>query len=259
MAVLTIGFIAGSFGAMVGLGGGILIVPALTIFLDIPIKTAISASLISLVATSLMSVSVFSKRRLIHYEMGYFLSVTTLIGAFSGSFSVQFMNVKIITLIFILLIICAIYFMLKKILNFHATTQIMDLEPNPIEGKMPTPKNLSLSMGLSIIAGAISGMLGVGGGIIQVPIMSTISQLPLKIATSTSSFIIGFTGLSSALIFIIYGEWDLELTSILILGVLLGSYTGAKISLKMPSIIMMRIFVVVMLLMAIRLSLKLID
>ncbi len=270
LAVIGIGLLAGALGSMVGLGGGILIVPALTIFLDIPVKTAISASLISLVATSIMSVSVFSKRGFIHFELGFYLLVTTLLGSFLGSYSIQFVDQKTILILFVGLIVMAIYAMFNK-LKIKQDSWVPagsdDGQKFVLVGEFETPKgptfygveNLKKSIGVSFAAGCISGMLGVGGGIVQVPVMNILSKVPLKVSTATSSFIIGFTGLASAIVYILYDQWDLRLTSTLIIGVLAGSYVGSKLALKLSNTLTVGVFIAVLVATAIKLMLKVLE
>ncbi|MBL7996314.1 sulfite exporter TauE/SafE family protein [bacterium] len=269
---ILIGFVAGTLGSMVGLGGGIIMVPALTILLGVDIKSAISASLISLVATSIMSVSVFAKKELVHFKLGLILVSTTIVGSFGGSYIGVYLDPNTLMILFTALMIFAAIMLIR---NLKKKTEDGDYESQTdvhvggffgISGKYRSEKSgqvqgftvrrVPLNIGLSTFAGAISGMLGVGGGIIQVPMMHIVGGVPIKIASATSSFMIGFTGFAGAIVYFMYDQFDVVMTSGLIIGIIGGSYSGSKIAMKVNSKFLIMVLLVVLLYTSFRMIMK---
>lgn len=272
---VLIGAAAGTLGSMVGLGGGIIMVPALAILLGVDIKNAISASLISLVATSVMSVSVFAKKHLVHFKLGLILVSTTIVGSFGGSYIGVYLEPKILMLLFGCLMILAALMLLKNL-----RVPLRDSTQDPIEkkteeglldivgtirsedsGEIETfrVRRVPLNIILSTFAGCISGLLGVGGGIIQVPMMHLIGGVPIKVASATSSFMIGFTGLAGAVVYFIYNRFDLVMTSALIIGIIGGSFLGSKIAMRVRSKYLIIILLIVLLYSSFRMFAKVVS
>ncbi|MBX7152093.1 sulfite exporter TauE/SafE family protein [bacterium] len=264
---IGIGFLAGFLGSLVGLGGGIIVVPALTIVLNMDIKNAIGASLVSLISTSVMTVSVLAKNNLVHFQLGLLLVSTTILGSFLGSYTAVFLNTKILLIIFASFMLVAAYMLLRKkkisegnlMDSIPSTNGVLDLygEIEKESGiKYFKIKRVRLGIGLSAIAGWLSGMLGVGGGIVQVPMMNLICGVPIKIAAATSSFMIGFTGLAGALVYALFGKIDWYLSASLVLGTLLGSHAGSKAAVRLKSSVITKVLVAVLIVSAVRLILK---
>lgn len=269
---VLIGAAAGTLGSMVGLGGGIIMVPALTILLGTDIKNAISASLISLVATSVMSVSVFTKKQLVHFKLGLILVSTTIIGSFAGSYIGVYLEPKILMLLFAFLMILSAIMLFKNLrapLRLTAQTpikkqtqegflDILGTMRSELSGEVETfrVRRVRLNIILSTFAGCISGLLGVGGGIIQVPMMHLIGGVPIKVASATSSFMIGFTGLAGAIVYFIYDQFDLVMTSALIIGIIGGSYLGSKIAMRVKSKSLIILLLIVLLYSSFRMFMK---
>lgn len=272
---VLIGAAAGTLGSMVGLGGGIIMVPALAILLGVDIKNAISASLISLVATSVMSVSVFAKKHLVHFKLGLILVSTTIVGSFGGSYIGVYLEPKILMLLFGCLMVLAALMLLKNL-----RVPLRDSTQDPIEkkteeglldivgtirsedsGEIETfrVRRVPLNIILSTFAGCISGLLGVGGGIIQVPMMHLIGGVPIKVASATSSFMIGFTGLAGAVVYFIYDRFDLVMTSALIIGIIGGSFLGSKIAMRVGSKYLIIILLIVLLYSSFRMFAKVVS
>lgn len=270
IAYLAIGCSAGFIGSMVGLGGGIVLVPALTILMNIDIRQAIGASLISLVATSVMSVSVYSGKNLIHYKFGLILSLFTILGSFIGSYVAVFTASKTLMFLFSGILIVAGYALLRKNHNDIVYDTVQNNQPENdsffnMQGeiadsggikKMYTIRHPVRGMSLSGFAGFISGMLGVGGGLLQVPMMHLVCGMPLKAATATSTFIIGYTGLAGGLVYYIYGNIQAAMTASLIVGLLIGAYIGARTAMVLKTKIIARVLIIVLVLSAIRMLVK---
>jgi uncharacterized membrane protein YfcA len=269
---VMIGAAAGTLGSMVGLGGGIIMVPALTILLGVDIKSAISASLISLVATSVMSVSVFAKKQVVHFKLGLILVSTTIVGSFAGSYIGVYLEPKILMVLFASLMIFAAAMLIR---NLQAPAQVRTHQASAAEteesflditgifrsessGAMEAFKvrRVPLNITLSTFAGCISGLLGVGGGIIQVPMMHLIGGVPIKVASATSSFMIGFTGLAGAIVYFVYDQFDVVMTSALIIGIIGGSYLGSKIAMKVNSKVLILLLLIILIYTSLRMFAK---
>ena len=268
------GIAAGLIGSMVGLGGGIIVVPVLTLILGVDMKTAISASLISLIATSAMSVMVYAKKELIHYRLGLILCMATVLGSFSGSLLAVAMNDRILMIIFATLQITAVYVMIrnnffKKQTGAETADDVTNISPEGFfniagvsyseQSKTFIPfrvERIGAGFLISVFAGLLSGMLGVGGGILQVPTMNLVCKVPVKIATATSAYMIGFTGLAGALIFFLYGPINPVLTASLVIGILAGAFAGAHWGAKMKVRTLVILLCVVLILSAIRFYMK---
>ncbi len=263
-----IGFAAGVVGSMLGLGGGIIIVPALTILLDINVKSAIAASLISLVATSVMAVSVYARQGLVNYKLGMAFETMTIIGSFVGSWTAIYIDERWLLYCFGLLLISAGGTMLHRAWGGSrpsAGGRAISSARSPWMGEYVDAGGQIVSYEvrhampgtlLSIVAGWISGLLGVGGGVVKVPIMTSICGLPMRVATATSSFMIAFTGLAGALVYFMYGHVDVTMTSALAIGVVAGAMTGSWQALRMSSKYLTLVFVVVLAVTAVRLMIK---
>ena len=269
---ILIGILAGILGSMVGLGGGIIMVPALTILLGVDIKNAISASLISLVATSVIAVSAFAKKQLVHFKLGLILESTTILGSFAGSYIGVYLDSKILMILFASLMVVAALMLLRN-LKTDSDDVVYDSKVSDdkerffdITGKyfsehsnesLPFKvKRVPFIIGFSTFAGAISGMLGVGGGIIKVPMIHLIGGVPIKVASATSSFMIGFTGLAGAIVYFVHGQFDVVMTSSLIIGIIGGSYVGSKIAIKIKSKVLIIVLLLVLIYTAFRMFMK---
>jgi hypothetical protein len=274
---IVTGVLAGLIGSMVGLGGGIIVVPALTLILGVDMKSAISASLISLIATSAMSVMVYAKQEMIHYRLGLILCLATVIGSFSGSYMAVLLKADILMIVFALIQIAAVGMLIKR--NFYLKPVIDETilhAPIVKDGSFFSLSGTAYSehhhthvpydvvrikagFVISIFAGVLSGMLGVGGGVLQVPTMNVICKVPVKVSAATSSFMIGFTGLAGALIFFLFGKTDLVLTGSLVIGILAGAYAGAHWAVSIRTRTLTGILIAVLLVSATRFLIKAIE
>lgn len=274
--ILT-GLAAGFIGAMVGLGGGIIVVPALTLLFGLDMKAAISASLISLIATSVMSVMVYAQKEMIHYRLGFILSFATVLGSFAGSYLAVILSATVLMVIFATLQSAAAFHLLKKTIVPGRSVEIISADTTE-EGRSSFFKltgsvflekekrwqlyrivRLRVGFIFSFFAGLFSGMLGVGGGILQVPVMHLICRVPLKNATATSAFMIGFTGLAGALIFFAFGKIQPILTASLILGILGGAYFGAQTAARIQTKYIAFLLIALLLISAVRLWTKALE
>ncbi len=258
------GFVAGTFGAMLGLGGGALLIPFLVMVFDVPVHQAIATSIIAVIATSSAGAAMNLERRTVHIRLGMLLEIATVTGAILGGITANYLSAGILAKLFSgLLFLTAIAMILRA--RQHSAQ-----EPIYTDGILPgsfyddtngkivhyTVKKLPAAMIISIVAGNISGLLGVGGGIFKVPAMHILSGIPMKAATATSNFMIGVTAAASAFIYFAHGHLNPFISSIAALGVLAGSMTGVYISRKIKSKVLTWIFAFVLLGISIQLFLR---
>ncbi|MFM7408172.1 MAG: sulfite exporter TauE/SafE family protein [Cuspidothrix sp.] len=231
-------FSAGLVGSLTGLGGGVVIVPLLTSVFGVDIRYAVGASLVSVIATSLGSASTYIKKGFTNLRLGMFLEVSTTIGAIIGALMAAFVSVKFLTIILAVVLIYSAY-LSQRPRPEH--TEIVYIDPLAeylqLNGTYPTPNGVipyyvnSVPAGFSImlIAGMLSGLLGIGSGAFKVLAMDQAMGLPFKVSTTTSNFMIGVTAAASAGVYLSRGYIDPGLSMPVMLGVLPGAFLGARI------------------------------
>ena len=265
--LLLTGSAVGVLGAILGIGGGVFLVPALVLIFHIPVHHAIATSIVSVIATSSAVASANVERGLANMRLGIALEVATVLGAMSGALTAGWLSEAILLRIFaVVLLIVTISLGWKSskgkraaILNPQGT--MLDDQPDdlgqlgssfydPAEGRQISYRVRRAPLGFlaSLVAGNLSGLLGVGGGFIKVPVIHLICGVPIKAATATSNFMIGVTAVASAFIYYGRGEVRPALTSAVILGVLVGSFIGSAISQRLPGRLVQAIFAVFLLL-----------
>ncbi|MUG95884.1 TSUP family transporter [Scytonema sp. UIC 10036] len=231
-------FIAGFLGALTGLGGGVVIVPLLTSVFGIDIRYAIGASLVSVIATSCAAASTYIKKGYTNLRLGMFLEVATITGALIGAMIASLISVKALTIVLAIVLLYSAY------LSGQPRSEHTDNKsPDPLainlklNSTYPTPVGLmsyqvySVSIGfcVMVIAGVISGLLGIGSGAFKVLAMDRAMGIPFKVSTSTSNFMIGVTAAASAGVYLAWGYIEPGVTMPVMLGVLPGALLGAKV------------------------------
>lgn len=237
--VLT-GLCAGLLGAILGLGGGIIIVPVLILLLKVPAHIAVAASLVAVVATSTSSSAGYMKRGLPLVRVGLTLELTTIIGAIIGSIVAGFVQEDVIFILFSILLLYTAW-------NMWQVRRVKNVDGDP-DMYIASP----VALGASGAAGCISGMLGVGGGVVKVPVLNMLLGAPIHRSTSTSTFMMGLTAAVGSIAYYYRGEFLLELAAPLVLGVLLGARLGPWVAMKIEAKGLRRAFVFVLLFVAIR-------
>jgi hypothetical protein len=251
-------FSAGLLGSLTGLGGGVIVVPMLTVLFGVDIHFAAGASLISVIATSSGAASAYVKEGYSNIRIGMFLEIATTIGAVIGASIVGIISVNAVSIIFaFILVYSALTTFIKKDEN------IMH-EPDPIAGKLKLNGNYPVGNTfvsynvqkvpqgfiMMIFAGVLSGLLGIGSGAAKVMAMDQIMKIPFKVSTTTSNFMIGVTAAASAGIYLKYGYIHAALVMPVMLGVLTGAFLGAKLLTFTSSKSLKIIFSVIILVMA---------
>ncbi|WP_339061315.1 sulfite exporter TauE/SafE family protein [Tepidibacillus marianensis] len=268
LSILAISIIAGFFGSLLGLGGGIIVIPALTLLFHIDIRYAIGASIVSVIATSSGAAIVYVRDKMTNIRVGMFLELATTIGALTGAFIAGLIKAEVLYVLFGILMLYSAYTMIKK--RNQELPQVST--PHPIAEKLrlngeyydmalnqQVKYNVTGVYGgfsMMYVAGTISGLLGIGSGSFKVIAMDTFMRLPMKISTATSNFMIGVTAAASASIYLMRGDIDPKIAGPVAIGVLIGSTLGTRIMQKLRSVTIRKIFIPVLIYVAIEMLLK---
>src|ERR1700729_2667223 len=228
--LVVLGFFAGLLGAVTGMGGGILLTPILALHFGIPIRQAIGTSLVAVITTSAASSSVHLQRHTTDIRLGMTLELATALGAAVMAYLVGYFNRNALEGLFAaFLLYSAITILIKR-----GKVKDEDNSSPGINGEVVIPpyepKRYPLGLGASLVAGMLSGLLGIGGGPIKVPVMYIFMNVPLMVATATSNFMIGVTAAASAIVYYRRGDILVELAAPLAVGVFLGSLLGARLA-----------------------------
>jgi uncharacterized membrane protein YfcA len=233
------GTVAGILGALLGLGGGVFLVPFLVLFLDLPMRLAVGISLTTVIATSSVVSSAAAGRSLINLRLGMLLEVATTAGGLTGGIVAAMLSTRALQRLFGVVAILSGLAMLTRL---ERRNVILDpaSDPGRLGGRFYEAesgaavtyrvKRVPLAMVVSFVAGSVSSLLGVGGGIIKVPVLNTWCGVPLRAAAATSAFMIGVTATSGAVIYYGRGEIIPWMASATVLGVLAGSRAGFAIA-----------------------------
>lgn len=231
-------FLAGFLGALTGLGGGVVVVPLLTLVFHVDIHYAIGAALVSVIATSSGAAAAYVREGYSNVRVGMFLEMATTVGALAGAALVLYLRPSLIAVIF------GFVLMYSAFASFREGSEVKpDLGPDPIatwlhmDGAYPTStgfknyhvRGVPLGFAMMFVAGVLSGLLGIGSGAVKVLAMDKAMRLPFKVSTTTSNFMIGVTAAAGAGIYLSRGYIDPGLAMPVMLGVLAGSLTGARV------------------------------
>jgi len=230
--------LAGLLGSLTGLGGGVVLVPLLTLLFKVDIRYAVGASLVSVIATSSGAAAAYVKEGFSNIRVGIFLEIATTFGALFGAYLATRISTQAIAIVFGVVLLISAYLASRPRVP-HATDQVPDRLATRLRmnGSFPTPEGVRkyfvrrVPAGFSIMfgAGALSGLLGIGSGALKVLAMDQAMRIPFKVSTTTSNFMIGVTAAASAGVYLSRGYIDPGLAMPVMLGVLLGSFLGARI------------------------------
>jgi hypothetical protein len=252
--LVVFGFCAGLLGALTGIGGGVLLTPILALHFGIPIREAIGTSLVAVITTSAASSSIHLQRHTTDIRLGMTLELATSLGAAVMAYLVGYFNRNVLEGLFAAFLIYSSIMILSK-----RGKQSADEDSSPaLNGEVVIPpyepQRYPLGLGSSLVAGALSGLLGIGGGPIKVPVMFIFMNVPLMVATATSNFMIGVTAAASAIVYYRRGDIDPQIAAPLAVGVFIGSLLGARLAPRVHTRIVMYLLVAVMLYLAAHLS-----
>jgi len=256
---------AGFLGALTGLGGGVVLVPLLTILLHVDIRYAIGASLVSVIATSSGAAAAYVKEGFSNIRIGMFLEIATTLGALAGATLATRISTSTISVVFGLVLI---------------GSAVLSRKPHPKEQREAPPDGLATKLrlngsfpdeggmrqynvqhvpaGWSLMfgAGVLSGLLGIGSGAMKVLAMDQAMKIPFKVSTTTSNFMIGVTAAASAGIYLSRGYIDPGLSMPVVLGVLAGSLLGTRVLVKAQAKWLRLVFSIVIVLLGIEMLYK---
>lgn len=250
---------AGLLGSLTGLGGGVVLIPLLTLLFKVDMHYAIGASLVSVIATSSGAAAAYVRDGISNIRLGMFLEVATTAGAVGGAYIATWLSTSVIAIVFgIVLIISAVLSFLKQDDNLltgpgSKLTRILKLNgtyPTPQGKQSYTVKNVVGGFLTMNVAGVLSGLLGIGSGALKVLAMDSIMRTPFKVSTTTSNFMIGVTAAASAGIYLKRGYIDPGLSMPVMLGVLAGAFAGSRILTKTRVSTLKKVFAIVILLLA---------
>jgi uncharacterized protein len=241
------GFFIGVLGSVLGVGGGIFVVPMLVLGMGIPIHQAIAVSLAAIVATSSAVASVNVERGLANMRLGVVLELTTVLGSMAGALVSGSLSPRLVQLLFAMVLFpVSAGMFLKGRRPAQSGAAAIDAAPAAPDGVLDSSffdparnshvpyrvKNIAPASSISFFAGGLSGLLGLGGGIIQVPVMTLLCGVPFKAAAATSNFLIGVSAAASAFIYFRRGYLIPDLAAVIVIGVLAGSFVGIHLLYK---------------------------
>jgi uncharacterized membrane protein YfcA len=263
LLLVVLGFFAGLLGALTGIGGGVLLTPILALHFGIPIRQAIGTSLVAVITTSAASSSVHLQRHTTDIRLGMTLELATALGAAVTAYLVGYFNRNALEALFAAFLLYSSYTIVRrggKVKPADALAPTANVAAN--EGQSAgqnagqffippyEPQRYPLGMAMSLVAGALSGLLGIGGGPIKVPLMYIFMKVPLMVATATSNFMIGVTAAASAMVYYRRGDILVEIAAPLAVGVFMGSLLGARIAPRIRTRYVVVLLVAIMLYLA---------
>ena len=253
---------AGFVGALAGLGGGVFIVPILTLIFHVSFATAIGASIVSVIATSSGAAAAYVRDRMTNLRVGMFLEIATTTGAICGALVSSMLNDTVLFIVFgMILLISAIPLVMRlgeelpRGVKNHKWAGWLRLPGTYSDHRTHQDvtyqvAHVRIGFGMMYVAGLVSGLLGIGSGTFKVLAMDTAMRLPMKVSTTTSNFMIGVTAAASAGIFFQRGDMDPMIAAPVAIGVLGGSMLGAKTLNRMSNVHLKKIFVPMIVLVA---------
>lgn len=239
--ILLLGaYLAGLAGSLTGLGGGVVIIPLLTLFFHVDIRYAIGAALVASIATSSGSASAYVKEGITNIRLGMFLEIATTAGAVLGAILAIYTPVNIVAILFGLTLIFSAAMTLRKkhegaLQEGSKLSYQLKLNSSyPTKDGIVDYKLTNVGAGFSImtIAGLLSGLLGIGSGALKVLAMDSAMKIPFRVSTTTSNFMVGVTAAASAVVYLQRGYIDPGIAFPVIIGVLAGAFTGSKLLMK---------------------------
>lgn len=265
LIVLLISIGGGFLGALLGLGGGIIVVPALTLIFGIDIRYAVAASLISIIATSSGAAASFLKDHLTNLRVAVLLEIGTVAGAMTGFVISSSIKSSWLYLLFGGFLFFSSIMMFRKKGDARSEVDHPWSQKLKLAGSYPNEKgelvhykvaNVPVGLFAMYFAGILSALLGIGSGIFKVMAMDGAMKLPMKVSSATSNFMIGVTATASAGAYLMKGDIRPEIATPVALGIIVGSFIGAKVMTKMPAAQIRKIFVVVLVIVSIQMIMK---
>jgi len=267
LLMFFVSIFAGIFGSIVGLGGGIVVIPVLTILLGVDIHFAIGASIVAIIGTSSGAASTYLKDKITNLRVGMFLELASASGAIMGAAIAAYTNSAALEAIFGAILLISIVPMLIKIGEDVPKSPELKGLPKRLglkgtytetDGRVISYNSTRPVEGLAgtLVAGILSGLLGIGGGAFKVLSMDLAMKLPMKVSTTTSNFMIGVTAAASAGIYFARGDVDPLIVAPVALGILVGAAVGARILLRSRNTTIRKAFAAVLVVAAVEMILS---
>jgi uncharacterized protein len=271
LMLLVVGLTAGALGALVGIGGGIIVVPALALGFGYDIRVAVSTSLLAVVATSVTAGIGYAREGLTNVRLGLTLETTTTVGGVIGGLVAVSIAPSVIAGVFsgVMLGVAVLMWrhvdvtsaaapaggpMSTRTANGHldlsggyfdrAERQWVDYEPG----------RLAFGMSLSSVAGLLSGLLGVGGGFLKVPAMTIVMRVPTKAAAATSNFMVGITAVASLFIYLSRGFVEPSVVVPVVTGIVIGALVASRVANRVEGVYLQRVLAVILVLVAVQMG-----
>jgi uncharacterized membrane protein YfcA len=257
-AIFLCGCIVGFLGAFLGIGGGVIIIPFLTIVLGYPIHEAIATSLAVVVANSITTSYAYLSGNMVNLRLGFVIALFSILGSVLGGIIGLNATAQALYLTIGAAQMITAIFMLKKrnaeILSGEGGGWLSGEYYDPAEKKIIryTPKRLTSVFGVAGAAGVLSGMVGIGGGVFLVPAMNILSRVPIKAVTTTSGLIMGFTAAGGGILYMLHGYTRTNVVAVMFLGIFISTRIAAKHFTKVNSINIYRAFVIFLLFVAVQ-------
>jgi uncharacterized protein len=250
------GAAAGVFGSLLGLGGGILIVPLLTLGFGLDLRQAVGVSLVSVIVTSGASAGVYLQRHVANLRLGMTLELFTAAGAMIGGLVAFLLSDRVLAGLFAALLVYVAATMLRRGTADEAAPPDEADSGDAAAGDPPfsaslggpgyAVRNVGYGAAGSVGAGVVSALLGIGGGLIKVPVMHVVMGVPLRVATATSNLMIGVTASASAVIYLLRGEIDPFVAGPIAIGAFVGASVGSRAAHRIDLRVLRILFVVVL-------------
>lgn len=259
LILLAASYCAGLLGSLTGLGGGVVVIPVLTLCFGVDFHYAVGAALVASIATSSGSGSAYVKEGVTNIRLGMFLEIATTIGAVCGAAVAIYLNSNTIAIIYGgVLVLTAIMQQRRKsdhdgVVGSEMACRLKLFGSWPQkDGTMKSYQLRHVGGGFSVmyVAGVLSGILGIGSGVLKVIAMDGIMKVPFKVSTTTSNFMMGVTACASAVIYVQRGNIVPGMACPVMIGVLFGALTGAKLLKRLDVRLLRRIFCIVILMVA---------
>lgn len=261
------GVAAGLFGSLLGLGGGILIVPLLTLGFGLPLITAVGVSLVCVIVTSGAAAGVYLERRVANLRLGMTLELFTAIGALTGGLIAFLVPERFLELLFTALLAYVALTMARRRdpapepdSEVGAANGVSDDVDDSLAARLSGPgyrvRRLGFGVVGSLFAGVVSALLGIGGGLVKVPVMHVVMGVPLRVATATSNLMIGITASASAIVYLLRGGIDPFVAAPTAIGVFLGASLGSRTAHRIDLRVLRGLFVVILLYTAVQMLLR---
>ena len=243
ITIMFVGAVAAGFlGSLTGLGGGVVVIPLLTLGLGVDMRYAVGAALVASIANSSGAAAAYIREGITNVRIGMFLEIATTLGAVVGAMIAMWLPTSVVAMIFGCVLIFSAVMSVRKHDEHTSVShkkdrwgQILKLDGRyPVDNTIKSYQVRNVAGGFSLmgLAGVVSGLLGIGSGALKVLAMDIVMKVPFKVSTSTSNFMIGVTAVASAVVYLQRGYIDPVIAMPIVVGVLIGAFVGSKVLMK---------------------------